>query len=223
MSSSSPLTPLTRVTGALMPVTWLRSRPAVIRAWWPDDRLHRLEIAAYVFLVIVALGTRMWDVGGRSLHYDEVLHAWYSWLYAEGSAYNHTPLTHGPFLFHVAAATFKIFGSSSDVLARFVPALFGTALVAVPYFLRKELSRPGALTAAVMLTASPSILYFARFIRNDIYMAVWILLLVAVMFHYGLHFQHYKQLTMQHLMESILIDCFLIRLLELHLLLEALV
>jgi len=131
----------------------------------------------------VALGSRMWDVGGRSMHYDEVLHAWYAWLYAGGSPYHHTPLTHGPFLFHVAAATYKLFGSS-DVTARLVPALFGTALVAVPYFLRKELGRPAALMAGVMLAASPTILYFGRFIRNDIYMAVWVLALVAVIWRY---------------------------------------
>ena len=164
-------------------MAWLKALPRAVKNRWPDGRLDRLEIAAYVFLVVVALGTRMWDVGGRSLHYDEVLHAWYSWLYAEGSAYNHTPLTHGPFLFHVAAATYKIFGSS-DVTARLVPALFGTVLVALPYLLRKELGRPAALAAAVMLTASPTILYFGRFIRNDIYMAVWVLALVAVIWRY---------------------------------------
>jgi predicted membrane-bound mannosyltransferase len=125
----------------------------------------------------------MWDVGGRSLHYDEVLHAWYAWLYAGGSPYHHTPLTHGPFLFHMAAATYKLLGSS-DVTVRLIPALFGTVLVAVPYFLRKELGRPAALVAGVMLAASPTILYFGRFIRNDIYMAVWVLALVAVIWRY---------------------------------------
>ena len=183
MSSSSPRTTSIPASVVQRPVAWLKALPGAVRNRWPDGRLGRLEIAAYLFLVIVALGTRMWDVGGRSLHYDEVLHAWYAWLYSEGSSYHHTPLTHGPFLFHVAAATYKLFGSS-DVTARLVPAFFGTALVALPYLLRRELGRPAALVAAVMLTASPSILYFGRFVRNDIYMAVWVLALVAVIWRY---------------------------------------
>ena len=138
---------------------------------------------AYLAIISVALGTRLWDLGGRSLHYDEILHAWYAWRFAEGLGYSHTPVTHGPFLFHAAAATFALVGSS-DVTARLLPALFGTALVGLPYFLRKELGRYGALAAAVLLTVSPSMLYFGRFIRNDIFMAVWALSLVIVMWRY---------------------------------------
>ena len=47
---------------------------------------------------MLALGMRLWDLGSRSLHYDEILHAWYAWRLAEGVGYNHTPLTHGPYL-----------------------------------------------------------------------------------------------------------------------------
>ena len=63
---------------------------------------------AFIAVVLAALVTRMWDLGGRTLHYDEILHAWYSWRFAEGMGYNHTPLTHGPFLFHGAAAMMAI-------------------------------------------------------------------------------------------------------------------
>jgi predicted membrane-bound mannosyltransferase len=138
---------------------------------------------AFIAIVLVALITRMWDLGGRTLHYDEILHAYYSWLFATGSDYNHTPLTHGPFLFHGAAAMMSIFGSS-DVTIRMLPALFGTALVALPYLLRRQMGVPGALATSVFLTISPSILYFGRFIRNDIFMAVWALGLFVIMWHY---------------------------------------
>jgi uncharacterized protein (TIGR03663 family) len=141
------------------------------------------EAAAFGTLIVIALGTRMWDVGGRALHYDEVLHAWYSWRFAEGMGYSHTPLTHGPFLFHSAAASFAVLGSS-DVAVRLLPALFGTALVGLPWFLRKELGSYGALATAALLTVSPSILYFGRFVRNDIFMAVWAVLLVVIMWRY---------------------------------------
>ena len=155
---------------------------AVGASWWRRGAA-RWELLAYVSLVVIALGMRLWDLGGRTLHYDEILHSWYSWRFAVGLGYDHTPLMHGPFLFHAAAATYKILGSS-DFAARLLPALFGAALVGLPYLLRRELGRPGALMVAVMLAASPSLLYFSRFARNDIYMAVWVLALVIVLWRY---------------------------------------
>ena len=138
---------------------------------------------AFIAVVLAALVTRMWDLGGRTLHYDEILHAWYSWRFAEGMGYNHTPLTHGPFLFHGAAAMMALLGSS-DVTVRMLPALFGTALVALPYLLRRQMGVPGAFATSVFLAVSPSLLYFGRFIRNDIFMAVWALGLFVIMWHY---------------------------------------
>ncbi len=156
-----------------------------VRGYRPELKRPRpsLETWAYVGLVVVALGMRTWDLGGRTLHYDEILHSWYSWRFSESLGYSHTPLTHGPFLFHGAAASFAIIGSS-DAAARRLPALFGRALVGLPYLLRKELGRYGALATSVLLVASPSVLYFSRFIRNDIFMAFWALALVAIMWRY---------------------------------------
>lgn len=138
---------------------------------------------AILALLVAALVTRLWDLGGRALHYDEILHAWYSWLYAEGGGYAHNPLTHGPLLYHVGAATYNTIGSS-EFAARLAPALFGAALVVMPWLFRKELGRYGALTASLFLLASPTVLYFARFMRNDIYMAVWAVALLAVALRY---------------------------------------
>ena len=138
---------------------------------------------AILALLVAALVTRLWDLGGRALHYDEILHAWYSWLYAEGGGYAHNPLTHGPLLYHVGAATYKTIGSS-EFAARLAPALFGAVLVVMPWLFRKELGRYGALTASLFLLASPTVLYFARFMRNDIYMAVWAVALLAVALRY---------------------------------------
>ena len=165
-------------------VQWLGRQPRRFRVFWAAlPASGRLELVAYALLLVAALGSRLWDLGGRTLHYDELLHAWYSWLFSEGGAYTHTPLMHGPFLFHVAAASYVFLGSS-DLVARLVPALFGAALVVMPLFLRRELGRPGALITALFIAMSPSILYFSRFIRNDVYMAVWVLGLVIVMWRY---------------------------------------
>lgn len=138
---------------------------------------------AVVALIALALGSRLWDLGGRVLHYDEVLHALYSWTFSTGGGYQHNPLTHGPFLFHAGAATYMIIGAS-DFAARLLPALFGAALVASPWIFRRELGRFGALAVSVFLLISPTILYFSRFMRNDVYMAVWAVVLLALALRY---------------------------------------
>ncbi len=138
---------------------------------------------AYLILVLLALGLRLWQLHGRAIHYDEALHIYYSYQLAEGRGYSHNPLMHGPLQFHLNALVFLIFGDN-DYTARLVYALAGTALVAVPYFLRDYLGRAGALVVAAMLAVSPSLLYFSRFGRNDILIALFALALVALIWRY---------------------------------------
>jgi uncharacterized protein (TIGR03663 family) len=160
---------------------WARSAPHRAWAWWGG--LPRLERWAWAALMGMALATRLWGVGGRALHYDELLHAWYAWRYAEGMGYAHTPLTHGPLLFHLAAGTYHLLGAS-DVTARLLPALAGAAVVALPLALRGALGRRGALGAGLLLLTSPTGLYFARFLRNDVYMSLFALVLVALVWRH---------------------------------------
>ena len=78
---------------------------------------------------------------------------------------------------------FSIFGDS-DFTARLAPALMGTSMVAMPYFLRNQLGRVAAFTAAVLLAIGPSYLYFSRFAREDIYFAAISFALFVVVFRF---------------------------------------
>ncbi|MBI2935278.1 MAG: TIGR03663 family protein [Chloroflexi bacterium] len=143
----------------------------------------RWEIVAYLVLIGVALVLRLWDLGARAMHHDESLHAYYSWLLFSGQGYEHNPLMHGPFQFHANALVFFLFGDS-DYTARLLYVLFGTALVGLPWFLRGWLGRTGALATSLLLAFSPTMLYFSRFARNDILMAVWVLGMVVCFWRY---------------------------------------
>jgi uncharacterized protein (TIGR03663 family) len=92
-------------------------------------------------------------------------------------------MMHGPFLFHINALFYFLFGTN-DFTARMSAATFGVILVLLPAFLRKELGRVGALIVSALTLISPSTLYYARYIRNDIYMMVWALLLAISLFRY---------------------------------------
>jgi predicted membrane-bound mannosyltransferase/DNA-binding beta-propeller fold protein YncE len=143
----------------------------------------RWELLAWGIILSLALALRLWDLGGRALHHDESLHATYSWYFYEGRGYTHDPMMHGPFQFHAGALAFILFGPS-DFVARVPAALFGTGIVALICLLRGHLGRVGALAAAAFVAVSPTLLYFSRFDREDIYTAFWTLALVIAIWRY---------------------------------------
>lgn len=144
-----------------------------------------VETALYIVILAAAISSRFWDLGSRTLHHDESLHAYFSWLLATGQGYTHDPLMHGPFLFHFNALTYFLLGAT-DASSRFSAALFGVALVALPLLLRGErhLGRWGALTASALFLISPALLYQSRYIRHDIFTVVGSLFLFVAIVRY---------------------------------------
>src|SRR5262245_43236773 len=82
------------------------------------------ELILYVVFMVVAVLTRLADLGPRAFHHDESIHAYYSNQFARGGGYNYDPTYHGPFLYHVTGLMLWLFGST-DAMARLAPALFG--------------------------------------------------------------------------------------------------
>lgn len=161
---------------AELPPSTARSATASSRVAPGGRRLTlTLEQALYLGLFALALGMHLWGLGDRALHHDETHHANYSWRLFVGKGYIHDPLLHGPFLYHMGALIFFLFGDTNDT-ARLGVALFGSALVALPYLIRRELGRVPALLAAGYLVISPAFLYVGRFIRHDTYAVVFELL-----------------------------------------------
>ena len=168
-STSIPSVPLTeRLSSAFS-----EARASIL--WW--------EAVGYIALVVVGLGMRLWDLGARAMHHDESLHALYSWKLSNGEGFVHVPMMHGPLQFQANAALFFAFGDS-DLTSRILYAFMGTVLILMPLLFRSRLGRLGALFAAAMLTFSPAMLYYSRFARNDILMAVWTFGLVICMWKY---------------------------------------
>lgn len=141
------------------------------------------EYLPFLALMLFGLVLRFWDLGAKAFHHDESLHAFYSWRLFDGQGYVHDPMMHGPLLFELNALVYLLFGSS-DFTARLVPALFGVAIIGMPFFLRHELGRAGALAASLLFVVSPAFLYFSRFIRHDIYVDAFTLMMVIAVFRY---------------------------------------
>jgi uncharacterized protein (TIGR03663 family) len=141
------------------------------------------EKAAYGLILLLAIVSRFWDLGARSISWDECTHALFSYYLYRGQGFTHDPMMHGPFLFHANALVFYLFGDS-DYTTRIVPALSGVFLVMSPLLLRRWLGRLGTLLASTLLLISPSILYYSRYLRNEVYIALWMVLLTAALFHF---------------------------------------
>lgn len=137
----------------------------------------------YGLLLVIALAMRLWDLGSMALHHDESLHATYSWYLFSGRGYQHNPMMHGPYQFFANAGFFAALGDSSYTI-RVAEALTGTAIVAAPLLFLRHLGRSGALITAFMLTFSPVMLYYSRFSREDMHIALWTLLLIGFMWQY---------------------------------------
>jgi uncharacterized protein (TIGR03663 family) len=161
----------------------LRDHPGTHSAEKPKLPLKRIEIILFLAIAALALVLRFWQLDARTFHGDEAVHAGFAWQLADGRGYIHNPLTHGPFQFFATALIFVLFGDS-DFTARLLPALSGAALVALPLLFRGYLGRTGALVASLMLAVSPTLLYFSRFARNDIYIALFTFGLVICIWRY---------------------------------------
>ncbi len=144
-------------------------------------RLARRELFAWAALLALAALWRLPGLGERAASHDESLHAYYAWRFAELGEYRHDPMLHGPLLFHLGAAVFALLGDS-EATARLPVALAGIALVAAPLLFRRELGRRGALAAGALLLISPSIAYYSRYLRNDVYVALLSLLWLRALF-----------------------------------------
>ncbi len=124
------------------------------------------EFALYLVILLLAIFTRFHMLDSRVMSHDESLHTRFSYnLYNEGN-FQHTPLMHGPVLFHATALSFYLFGDS-DFSGRIYTALLGVFMVMFPLLWRKWLGRWGAILASTLLLISPLILYYNRYIRHD--------------------------------------------------------
>jgi hypothetical protein len=123
-------------------------------------------------------------LGVRAMSHDESLHALYAYyLYANGN-YDHNPMMHGPFRYHVTALMYFLFGDS-DFTARLAPALIGVALIGDDLCCcAATWGAPARWRRRVMVTIGPSLLFHSRYIRDDIFMAFFTVVWIYGVFRY---------------------------------------
>lgn len=166
---------MTEMTTAAQPSAMDRSLARAVRLDW--------EKVAWIAIVVLTLVTRLWHLGIRAMSHDESLHTYYAWKLFMGEGYQHDPMMHGPLLFHAAALSYFLFGVS-DFTARLMDVVAGLGLVLSPLLLRKWLGPVGAVAAGIMLLVSPTITYYSRYIRHDVPVEFFTVVMIASLFRY---------------------------------------
>jgi uncharacterized protein (TIGR03663 family) len=134
--------------------------------------MGRRERWAWGGLLVFALLLRLWALGDRPPHHDEAVHAHFAHELLHQGTYRYDPTYHGPLLFYVMAPLFAVFGES-DATSRLYPALAGVALVALPLALRRRVGARTAWFAGLICAISPTFLYYSRFARNELPVALF--------------------------------------------------
>ena len=139
------------------------------------------EIVLFAGIILLAIVTRFYDLGTRVMSHDESLHTYFSWLLYKGQGYQHTPMMHGPYQFHIIALSYFLFGVS-DFTARIPAVLFSIATVWMVWYWRRYLGTWGMIVAAFLMVISPYMLYYGRYVRNESFVGFsGILLLYAIL------------------------------------------
>ncbi len=159
-----------------------RARPRIQTGAMALPRITT-EHALYGGIVVLAFVVRIWDVGSRAMHGDEAVHAWLAWNLFNGTGYQYDPVYHGPLQFPITAFFFFLFGVS-NVSGRLMAVLFGTALVFLPFFLRRELGRVPAVLSSAFIAFSPAFVYVSRLERDDIFSCFFGMTMVIAIWGY---------------------------------------
>lgn len=144
-----------------------------------------IERAVYLIAFVFAIVLSLYELGERPYHHDESIHAFYSWkISREGvGSYRYDPVYHGLVLYYASAAVMLL--GDNDFTGRLSAVLFGLGVLGFAWPLRRYLGRWGALSFLVLLVFSPAWLYFARFVRHDVYLALCNLAAIYFAFRYG--------------------------------------
>jgi uncharacterized protein (TIGR03663 family) len=154
------------------------------RVSWLSKKISlNFELIVFIALLLIAIFTRFVDLESRVMSHDESLHTQFSWYLSEGRGFSHDPLMHGPLQMHLVAFSYFLFGDS-DASARIPAAAASVLAVAMVYIFRKWLGKWGGLIATALMVASPYMLYYGRYVRNEALVVPIALLMFYAVFQY---------------------------------------
>jgi predicted membrane-bound mannosyltransferase/DNA-binding beta-propeller fold protein YncE len=143
-----------------------------------------VETLLIILILVLAVFSRLYILGARTMSHDEVNHEVPSYELYQGQGYAYDPVTHGPLQFHLIALSFFLFGDT-DFTARLPHALLSIATIAFVLFaFRRYIGRTGSLIAGFMFLISPVILFYGRYARQEAIDALFGVMMLWSMLEY---------------------------------------
>ena len=133
-------------------------------------RFSPSEWVIFATLILAGLLLRWLLLDMRPMHHDESLHGMYGryiFDFPEQNYYKYNPMLHGPFLYNMLRLVYNTLGSSTWAI-RAAIAVLGTILIFLPYLSRRYFSKTTVLYLTAVVALSPTLIYWSRFIREDI-------------------------------------------------------
>jgi uncharacterized protein (TIGR03663 family) len=152
----------------------------------PVDRV----VLAVVAVTLLALAARVVGLGARPFHWDEARVGYWSLRYLDTGTFEYRPVAGGPFLYLAERYVLGAVGTT-DVTARAVVAVVGGCSPLAALLFRRRRSADTSATPryrltdaetvamAGLLAVSPTLLYYGRFLRGDLPLAVFGLVVVG--------------------------------------------
>mgnify|MGYP000275662615 CR=1 FL=1 len=142
-------------------------------------------LLAFVTILLVGAFLRLYKLDNRPAHFDEGGgHAIGARALLERGEYIYNPDFHGPFLYHITALTFYLFGMS-DITLRITQALFGIATIAILWLLKDYIKKETLLALSLLIALSPSLVYYSRFAVHDSYFVFFTTACIVFLYLYS--------------------------------------
>jgi uncharacterized protein (TIGR03663 family) len=140
----------------------------------PVDRV----VLAVVAVTLLALAARLVGLGARPFHWDEARVGYWSLRFLDTGTFEYRPIAGGPFLYIAERYVLGAVGAT-DATARVVVAVIGGLSPLVALLFRSRLNDAETVAMAGLLAVSPALLYYGRFLRGDLPLAVFGLVVVG--------------------------------------------
>ncbi|MEM5792569.1 MAG: TIGR03663 family protein, partial [Candidatus Aenigmatarchaeota archaeon] len=142
-------------------------------------------IIIFVFILLLAAFLRFYYLDNRPAHFDEGGgHAIGVRALMNEKRYIYDPDFHGPFLYHITALAFILFGMS-DITLRITQALLGFLTVCLLWLVRNHVKRETLIAGVLLLSLSPSLVYYSRFAVHDSYFIFFSMAFIVFLFLYS--------------------------------------
>jgi uncharacterized protein (TIGR03663 family) len=159
-------------------------KSANARRWTPESvsafgrAVGTRTAVAVLAVTVLSLALRFFALGSRVFHWDEGRVGYWILRYAENGIWEYHAVIHGPFVYHVNKYLFQLFGAS-DFVARAPVAVVSGLLPLTAWLFRERLDRVEMVAVGLFFAANPIILYYSRFMRNDVLLAAFMVYALA--------------------------------------------